>query len=354
MLIPMKLQPASSYVRVLKPLLTPHTTVLARSRMLLLPLHALVIGTGIWLLASGVVPWFLAWVVSVVIGCSFAGLTFLAHETLHGSVTRGRRLQSWIGGLSFVPFAISPELWRAWHNRLHHGKTNLADIDPDAYPTLKAYSESSRTRFVTRHFAPGNGIGGILALLIGFSVQSVHMLLASRQLRLLSPRKHRLAVAQTLAAVAVWATLAVMGGATTFLLGYVLPLVIANVIVMAHILTNHTLSPLTDVNDPLANSLTVTLPRWAEWLTLGFGYHVEHHLYPGMSSRNARRVSRLLREHWPSRYQSMPITQALVRLFRTARVYKDATTIMNVASKREWPTLGSTTARTSSSQPNQS
>ena len=42
---------------------------------------------------------------------------------------------------------------------------------------------------------------------------------------------------------------------------FVLPLLFANGLVMAFILTNHGLSPLTDVNDPLVNSLSVTAPR---------------------------------------------------------------------------------------------
>lgn len=337
----MKLQSSASYARALKPFLPARIRLPAPSRLLLLPVHYAVIGFGMWLLAKGVVPWFLTWVVSLVIGGSFAGLTFLAHETLHGSVTRGRRLQTWIGWLSFLPFATSPVLWRAWHNRAHHGKTNLADVDPDSYPTLELYMQSPSVRFVTRHFAPGNGVGGILALLIGFSVQSLHMLFAARGLNLLSPRLHRLAIVHTLLAVGVWTALAINLGWAAFAMAFLLPLVIANVIVMGYILTNHTLSPLTSINDPLVNSLTVTVPRWAEWLTLGFGYHVEHHLYPGMSSRHARQVSELLKAHWPDRYQSMPLTQALVTLFRTARVYKNATTIMNVTSRQEWPTLGS-------------
>jgi len=71
---------------------------------------------------------------------------------------------------------------------------------------------------------------------------------------------------------------------------YVLPLIVANTIVMSFILTNHNLSPLSPVNDPLVNSLSVTLPRSLEWLTLDFGFHVEHHLFPTMSARHGRVV----------------------------------------------------------------
>ncbi len=91
---------------------------------------------------------------------------------------------------------------------------------------------------------------------------------------------------------------------------FVLPLLVANAIVMGFILTNHSLSPLTHVNDPLMNSLSVTTPRLVEWLTLGFGFHVEHHLFPAMSARHAPEVCAWLRAHYPRKYQSMPLLRA--------------------------------------------
>jgi len=120
---------------------------------------------------------------------------------------------------------------------------------------------------------------------------------------------------------------------------YVLPLVLANIIVMSFILTNHGLSPRVDVNDPLVSGLSVTAPRWIEWLTLQFGYHVEHHLFPAMSSRHARRVRTLLRERWPERYQSMSLRSALKQLHRTARIYKDDITLVDPQTGSEFATL---------------
>jgi hypothetical protein len=110
-------------------------------------------------------------------------------------------------------------------------------------------------------------------------------------------------------------------------------------VVMAFILTNHALSPATDTNDPLLGALSVTTPRWVEWLTLGFGYHVEHHLFPAASTRHARAIRAALVEAWPERYQSMPLGAALAHLFRTGRVYQDATTLVDPRSGGVWPTL---------------
>jgi fatty acid desaturase len=120
---------------------------------------------------------------------------------------------------------------------------------------------------------------------------------------------------------------------------FVLPLLVANAIVMSFILTNHSLSPRVEINDPLVSGLSVTAPRWIEWVTLRFGYHVEHHLFPAMSSRHARTVRELLCERWPERYKSMPLRKALRELHRTARIYKDAVTLIDPRTGDEFPTL---------------
>ena len=299
-----------------------------------------IIALGITSLAAGWVPWLAAGGVSLLIGASFAGLTFLAHETLHGAVVRGRRMRRLVGTLSFLPFMISPRLWIAWHNRVHHGHTNHGGVDPDAYPTLEQYQQDRLLRIVTDHLGPGGRRpNGVLSLLIGFSIQSGHMLLSAKANGLLSPRQHAIALIESGLAAATWLSLAVFIGWLPFLFAFVLPLLVANAIVMGFILTNHSLSPLSDVNDPLFNSLSVTVPRWAELWTLRFGFHVEHHLFPWMSSRHAPVVRSLILGRWPERYQSMPIGRALSALHRTGRVYKDATTLSDRLGGKESMTL---------------
>jgi fatty acid desaturase len=298
-----------------------------------------VIALSMLSIASGWVVWPFVPLLSIVIGMSFAGLTFLAHETLHGAVVRGRRLRDLVGWLGFLPFAVSPRLWKAWHNRVHHGHTNNSEIDPDAYPTLAAYERSRAVR-VAIDLAPGGGRWTlILALSVGFIVQSKHVLIRAHRWGFLSRREHVRAGLETALAVGIWVALGASVGLATFVWVFVLPLLVANSIIMGFILTNHSLSPLTAKNDALLNSLSVTLPRFVEWLTLRFGYHVEHHIFPAMSSRHAPGVRALLRRLWPGRYQSMPIGRALLTLHRTGRVYKDDTTIVDPRTGAEWPTL---------------
>jgi fatty acid desaturase len=230
----------------------------------------------------------------------------------------------------------------AWHNRTHHAHTNHPKLDPDAYPTLEAYEQSSSVR-ITTALAPGGGnwLTLLLPLFLGFSIQSTHVLLCAQRWGYLKAREYRLALLETGLGIAFWACVLWAVGPLAFLQVFVLPLLIANAIVMAFILTNHSLNPLTEVNDPLLSTLTVRLPPALEWLTLRFGYHVEHHVFPSMSSRYAPLVSTLLQQLWPDRYQTLPLPSALVALCRTARVYKDAKTLIHPATKKIWPTLGS-------------
>lgn len=334
------LHPVSYYARELKPALPKASFAPARSRLWWLPLHGAVIAVSALGLHLGWVPWPFAPFVSLIAGASFAGLTFLGHEILHGAVVRGRLVRRTCGGICFLPFMISPRLWIAWHNRIHHGHTNCAGVDPDAYPTLQQYESSRSVRIVTDHLGPGGRrANGILSLCVGFSVQSAHMLFRARAHHLLSPRQHRVALLESAMAASVWIALAYAIGLPAFALAFLLPLLVANAIVMAFILTNHSLSPHSDVNDPLFNALSVTLPRWMDWLSLHFGFHVEHHLFPWMSSRHAPAVRSLIVHRWPERYQSMPLLRALRALHVTGRVYKTPTTLKDMRSGTEARTL---------------
>ncbi len=307
----------------------------ARSRLIWLPFWAAVIAASTVAIATHPI---LGIALSPVVGVAFAALMFLGHEILHGSVVRGSGARHLLGFLALLPFTLSPRLWVAWHNRVHHGHANDPAVDPDANPTRAQHEGSRRVRVITDHFALGRrSWSGPLGLTVGFSVQSMRVLMMARRREYLTTRGHLAAIAETAAGVGLVALLAFVIGPIPFLLAFLVPLVIANTIVMAFIMTNHALSPITRDNDPVASSLTVTLPRWIEWLTLGFGYHVEHHLFPAMSARHAPRVRAVLAERWPDTYRSMPLVSALRLLHRTGRVYADETTLCDPRSGKSWP-----------------
>src|SRR6185503_820052 len=104
---------------------------------------------------------------------------------------------------------------------------------------------------------------------------------------------------------AVWRAVLALVGPAHFVFAFMLPLVVANAIVISYILTNHSLSPMNEVNDPLFNSLSVECSPIVNLLHLNFGLHVEHHLFPSMSSAYAPHVRDALRAQFPDLYQSM-------------------------------------------------
>ena len=309
-------------------------------RLLWLPVHVSVIALGTVAIARRWLPWPALPVLSLMIGLAFAGLAFVGHEVMHGSMLHGRRARLLVGGMCFAPFFVSPSLWTAWHNRLHHANANRIGVDPDMYPSLTRYRNHRAARFAIDHFAlGGRRWRGLLSLVLGFLGQSVQVLWTARASLNMSARAHRRAILEMLAASAGWIALASVIGAAAFAFAFVLPFLVANAIVMSFILTNHALCPATDVNDPLLGSLSVTTPRWVEWLTLHFGYHVEHHLFPTVSARHARAIRAEILALWPGRYQSMPLAAALARIFETGRVYRDATTLVDPRTGGEWLTL---------------
>src|SRR5947209_6739158 len=116
-------QPLSHYAREARALLpksifAPHAASLGW-----LAFHLAVIAFGMTLVVhrvgglAGMVLW------SLIIGHSFAGTAFVGHETMHGAVVRNGALRQLIGWFCFLPFTLSPRLWVAWHNKVHHGNT---------------------------------------------------------------------------------------------------------------------------------------------------------------------------------------------------------------------------------------
>ena len=333
-------QPISHYARQVRPDLPENAFEPEPSRLLWLLAHIALIALGTAAIVRGVGGWPGTIVASLVIGHSFAGCSFVGHELLHGAVVRQQTLRYAIGWICFLPFTMSPRLWIAWHNRVHHGNTMIDGVDPDAYPTMTAYRSNRLVRIADYFSLAYRRWAGVVTLLIGFTGQSQQMLWKiAKPAGYMTPREHTLAVLETLLGYAVWATVGVVFGGHVFLFAFVLPLLVGNVVVIGYILTNHSLSPLAEVNDPLLNSLSVTVPRVFDLLHLNFGFHVEHHLFPSMSARHAPAVRDSLRRRWPERYQSMPLLRALRLLATTPRVYGTPTTLVDPYTGYSFPTL---------------
>jgi|GEM_PF-345076 len=325
--------------------LPPNVFVPRTQRLLWLPFHGIVVGLGIFWLATARPGFGLSALLSLAVGLSFAGLAFVGHEALHGGLVQGARARYWVGFLGFLPFSVSPRLWVAWHNRVHHAHTNELGADPDCLASLEEFEADSSVRFSTRIQVLSLGL---LTLFVGFTAQSLTVLFRAKRRGYLRAEHYRRAVLETVLAFALWASLFLLGGFSLLFWAYLVPLCIGNAIVMAHIVTNHGLSPLATSKDPLETSLTVTVPRWFSFYTLDFGYHVEHHLLPGVSHHHGPLLQKLLLELAPERYQSLPLTVALQRYFKLLRIYQNANTLTDPDTGQSEPTLAARSAGSTS------
>ncbi len=284
--------------------------------------------------------WPIKLLLGVAIGLCNGVIGFLTHELLHGSVVKNTKLQTFLGFFGLMPFLISPTYWRYVHNRLHHGKTQQTIRDPDAFPTMRVYKAS---KFVQTIFPFTPGSGYKRSYLYFFFWLSFHEFTAQIYLRfrngIFDAMDHKRVTIELSAQVAIVLALMWIAGPSNWLWMVILPIAFQNYLLMSYISTNHNLSPLTSDNDPLVNSLTVTNHPLIEMLTINFGYHVEHHLFPTVSGKHAKKIHRELLQAFPDTYKHMPKWKAMKALYATARIYKNSKTLINPETLQTYDTI---------------
>ncbi len=292
---------------------------------------------GTVVIVFGGLPFLARLGVALLIGVAFGSLGFLGHEILHGGVVRRPWTRDLLGGLCLLPAAIAPMLWRRWHNGEHHGNTQVLGRDPDASSTLQEYHRRPGLRLLYR-LAPVKGLLFFALLSVWLSFHATVVLIRTFP-RLRWRGRLRLGI-ESVIPLATWIGLGMGLGWRHFPLFYVIPMLIGNFIVMAYIATNHLLNPLLEEDDPLAGSLTVTVPKVLDILHSNFSYHTEHHIFPAMSTKYMPQVKRLLSELWPERYHVMPLWRALGTLWRTPRLYLDHVRLVDPRSGEAYGVLG--------------
>jgi len=312
----------------------------APGRLLWLPVHLAIIAALGAYVVLGTPPWYAALLCAVVAGHSWGCLGFVAHEALHHALTRDRSLQKLVGYFGFGLYCLSPTLWIAWHNQAHHGNTGKPVADPDGFGRLGFWRKNAIVRTLEK-LSPGSGHKRSAAFLfIWFSLHSFLVLVFHGERNGYYARISRRTVyLESGAMLAFWLGVLALVGPWSFLFVYVVPLLVANALIMSYIATNHFLNPLTEVNDPLTNTLSVTSPRWLERLHLQFGYHVEHHLFPTLSGRHAPSVRDALVRLHGDRYLAMPHARALRLLYTRPKLHDGHDTLIDPRTLAAFHTL---------------
>jgi fatty acid desaturase len=95
---------------------------------------------------------------------------------------------------------------------------------------------------------------------------------------------------------------------------------------MFYIYTNHMLCRMTDINDPLVNSISIRVPKLFDLLHFNFSHHTEHHIFPGLNSDYYPVVQSLLKAQYGDRFHLLDAGKAWKLMLQTPRHYKDENT----------------------------
>ena len=296
---------------------------------LIIPILGSLIGLSALLLSwNG--PWYFMLPLALLLGQIYGINGFLGHEVLHGSVLKSKGLQDIFGYIGFAPFLISPELWRVWHNQIHHGYTNIGNRDPDSFGTLDRYERHPSTRFVTR-LAPGSKKWySYFFLFYWFTFHGQIVLwVQTKFMKAFQNISFRRARIESLLFLAGWITFGAFIGFEKSIYVILIPMAVSNFVLMSYIATNHFMRPQTDSNDPIANSMSINTLPIIDFFHLNFSHHVEHHLFPKMNPSHAPKVRDWLNATIGNRYVSPAHWKAILYLYSTPRVYKDANTLVD-------------------------
>jgi fatty acid desaturase len=258
-------------------------------------------------------------------------MMFFGHELAHGAMVRKR----WIQDLLLYPccaiFCLSPHLWRVWHHASHHAFTNRPDKDPDNFGSLENYLGANSVARALFRFAPGSA--SPLSYLFWVSWFTLHaqfvLWYSSRRLPGYAGLLRQRAALDSFLMAAFWLLVSTGIGWAASVFTIWIPMVVANLVVLAYVATNHMMRPLNNCSDTLRTSMGITKMGWVDRLHFHFSHHVEHHLFPTMPSRYYPLIRQFLMRQYGDRYLAPPHWWALVWLLRTPRLYADSCTLVS-------------------------
>jgi fatty acid desaturase len=340
----------AEYAKTLRPFLPAKAFERDPSKILVLLLNIGVLIFG-WAIASQLnnLPLYLLWLylpIAVVMGNSVIVLLFTSHNIMHGSVIKNTRLIHFLSLLGLTMLWMPPTMWKAIHNQEHHSKTNsLADPDRNyLYQQPKTWG-----KWIQNLFVPSFAVNPIFLTVGMATAWGVHafrnltsVLLFNRGNAEYVPAafsrnsKKRLAILGELLVMLSlhFCIIAFLQFSPLQLaLGYFLPIGIGYAGLIFYIYTNHMLCRMTEINDPLINSISLRVPKIFDKLHLNFSYHTEHHIFPGINSDYYPLVQELIQTHYPGRMNLLDAGDAWNLLMETPRHYKDENTFTDWSGK---------------------
>ena len=292
---------------------------------------------------------------SIFMGITLASLTFFLHDLMHGAVLKSKKITYLIGLSIGILNFFPPLFWQRTHN-FHHARAGNID-DPDR---MYIWTERPKNIFEKLIYKlrissdSYNRFFSFIGISSGFFWYFSTMYYALLQKKtkgsqyqsinkLFKPKEVFIVFGELLLILSFQGFLFTVVAQYNFLNYFLIslfPVLIAHFTTMLYIHTNHFLSPLTiGIDDPLVNSLSLKNSWLVDKVFSNFSHHVEHHLFPAMSSSHYPKVRKLLLDLYPNRFQLIPMIDAVKLLCSTPRIYGDNTHLVNYDGKGKFNCL---------------
>jgi fatty acid desaturase len=341
----------AEYAKKLRPLLPAAAFIsdLSKVWILFINLAILVLGWGI---ANYLDRWncYYLWLylpLSLIMGNSIIVLLFSTHDLLHSHTIKNANLRWLVSLLGLTMLWMPPTLWKAVHNREHHNKTNSLQ-DPDRnylYTQPNNWGKRIQDLFVPS--AEVNPLWLIVGMGHAWGVHTFRNLTAVLLFNdglteypavafTVSFKERRAIALELLIISTIHLSVFFYLGFSPIKLGlsYFLPIWIGYGGVLFYIYTNHMICPMTSVNDPLINSVSLQVPKIFDLLHLNFSYHTEHHVFPGMNSDYYPLIRELLQTEYGDRFNLLDSGEAWRLMLQTPRHYKDENTFTDWSGQK--------------------
>ncbi|WOD38059.1 fatty acid desaturase family protein [Nodosilinea sp. E11] len=340
----------AEYAKKMRPLLPPEAFLPNYNSVWLLLINGAILILG-WAIAHDLDRWNWQWLwlylpFSLVMGNSIIVLLFSTHDLLHSKAIKHPFVRQAISLIGLTMLWTPPTFWKAVHNREHHSKTNSSQ-DPDRNYLYE--HPNNWGKWIQNLFVPSAEVN-LLWLAVGMGhAWGIHMfrnlssvLLFNNGLTNYPPAAFRVSSKERKAiALEFLVILGIHLGIVSYLgfhpvklvLSYFLPLWIGYAGIMFYVYTNHMLCRMTEVNDPLMNSISIRVPKLFDLLHLNFSYHTEHHIFPGVNSNYYPQVQALLQAHYGDRFNLLDASEAWRLMLKTPRHYKTETTFTDLKGK---------------------
>jgi fatty acid desaturase len=301
--------------------LQKHLEVPGRDPFRLVQLWALVaafVALEYWVIHAP--TWWMAAPASLPLALILVALFCLLHELMHYSIVKNRTV-TWFHGFVCGFFTgLTPDSWKNEHDA-HHNHVGKAGDDPDACYDIKMWREQDGIRKAVS-LLPGNR-GWYSLMARPFWWMGVHaQMLFTRflaQKNVSKPRKV-LACAVFIFDVLCQFAFIYAFGARYALWGFLVPVMVHNLLLTYFLLGTHLFSRTSDEKDPVLGSCSFDMG----FLTLAYldaGRHTEHHVFPQTTHRKLGEVQKKLQELFPDRYRKMTFGESIRALETSGRVY---------------------------------